>query len=260
MKKNILLKTLLLALLCMLGFNTFAEEDGEFYFGYSQMPIEVSDLEDVHMSDWERWGTGSLESRVALSLSEGNRRLAAGINFGFKSRKNIPFLCEFQIFLEESLVGNLLLGFKLHLLNTDIFKLSISPKVGGSLFYKSLGTIETFNGFSWVDVDDTSGLSNEDPRVGDQIYAQMVGGVGQITADMQINFNKTIGLVFSAGISEASYGDLQLVVDRDGVPVYFDTDDAAIVVADENSVESANLDPEITASGQYFSTSLVINF
>ena len=88
----------------------------------------------------------------------------------------------------------------------------------------------------------------------------MVGGVGQITADMQINFNKTIGLLFSAGISEASYGDLQLVVDRDGVPVYFDTDDAAIVVADENSVESANLDPEITASGQYFSTSLVINF
>ena len=58
MKNNILLKSLVIALLCLLSFNTYAaEEDGEFYFGYSQMPIEVTGLEDVHMSDWERWGT-----------------------------------------------------------------------------------------------------------------------------------------------------------------------------------------------------------
>ena len=43
-----------------------------FFIESSTSPIQIKGMADVHVSDWETFGTGSSEGRMALPLSEGN--------------------------------------------------------------------------------------------------------------------------------------------------------------------------------------------
>ena len=64
-----------------------SSKDGDFYFGYSEIPITITGLEDVQLSDWEKWNSLA-ESRALLALSDGNRDgLGQGFNIGFKNFK-----------------------------------------------------------------------------------------------------------------------------------------------------------------------------
>ncbi len=260
MKRFILNLFVLILVTCSLD-SYSAGNEGEFYVGYAQIPINVSGLVDAQLSDWKTWGTSD-DSRVFLPLSDGNRDgLGQGLTMGFQSKTFIPLLLECQIFPATGLISNLVLGFKINVINTRIFKFAISPKVGGSLFYQNLGTLtELNNEYDYVDLDGYIGETNNDPRVGDQISAQMIGLVNQISADLQLNLTKHIGFLFTAGISESRYADLQLSIDRNGVPLKIHYNDSAIVENDNNSIESANLDPKITSDGHYYSGSLIIAF
>ena len=118
---NKLLIKIIIGMLALASFQYAQKADGEFYFGVSEMPIEVSGLENIHLSDYSTWGTGSLESRALLELDKGNRDgLATGINFGFKTNNNIPLLLEAQLYPEDALVANLLLGLKIYVLNLEL--------------------------------------------------------------------------------------------------------------------------------------------
>ena len=238
-----------------------SSKDGDFYFGYSEIPITITGLENVQLSDWEEW-TSFADARVYLPLSDGNRDgLGQGLNIGFKTRGFIPVLLELQIFPDNGIITNFLLGLKVNIINTNVFKFSFSPKIGPSLFYKSLGELtEIDNAYSYVDLDGIRGLSTDDPRVGDEISASMIGFVSQLSADFQINFTKKLGFILSAGYSESSFSTLSFMIDRDGVPITIEYDDPAIVVNDINSIESANLNPDIKSIGQYIASSLVLSF
>lgn len=253
---NKLLIKIIIAMLALASFQYAEKTDGEFYFGVSEMPIEVSGLEEVHLSDYQSFPVATSISK--LDLSKGNRDgLATGFNLGFKTNNNIPLLLEAQLYPEDALIANLLLGLKIYILNTDIFQFGLSPKVGFSIYYHSLGKLQDM-GYSWVDLNGNGYKDSEDPRVGDSISATMLGGVAQATADFRINFTKHVGLLFSAGISNAMYGDLQFSIDRNGEPINIDISDPAVV--EPGTTNNPNLDPEIKAEGLYYNVSLVLNF
>ena len=253
---NKLLIKIIIGMLALASFQYAQKADGEFYFGVSEMPIEVSGLQEVHLSDHQSFPNAT--SIAKLDLSKGNRDgLATGINFGFKTNNSIPLLLEAQLYPEDALIANLLLGLKIYVLNTDIFQFGLSPKIGFSLYYQSLGKLQDI-GYPWVDLNGNILMDSDDPRVGDYVSAIMLGGVAQATADFRVNFTKHVGLLFSAGISNAMYGDLQFSIDRNGEPINIDISDPAIV--EPGTTTNPNLDPEIKAEGLYYNVSLVLNF
>ena len=125
------------------------------------------------------------------------------------------------------------------------------------MMYRLKPVHQNMGGMS-IDLNGNQSLDSEDPLTGDSVSARMMGTVVQATADFKINFTKYYGLLFSAGISNATYGDLKFSIDRNGEPINLDISDPAIV--EPGTTTNPNLDPKIKTDGLYLNASLVFNF
>ena len=62
-----------------------------FFIETSTSPIKIKGMEDVHVSDWQYFGTDASEGRMELPLSDGNTTnpVMPGAKMGFAGRQRV---------------------------------------------------------------------------------------------------------------------------------------------------------------------------
>ena len=131
-------------------------QETQFYLGILSSSMTASDFEDLHISDWGEYGLRSdneenVEGRVHVPLGDYD---PSGPTIGGVFGARIPgygkidWLLEFQV-----ATGNvadsygLFGGPTLRLIDTGIFDLDLSPKVGYMVATADFGAIELINDY-----------------------------------------------------------------------------------------------------------------
>lgn len=96
--KKLLTVILATALVALLTTSLYAQKEVRVYGGLGILPLTTEDMKDVHVSDWQNYGTGASEGRVALPLSKGETDgMALGLLLGAEyNYMNLPVILEFQ--------------------------------------------------------------------------------------------------------------------------------------------------------------------
>ena len=227
----------------------YANYPFSFYIQASTTPIAVQGMEDVHISDWQRFGTGSEEGRVALNLSEGNtENPALPGGRGGASLSLAPFL---DVVLEVAAhVGKLQVfsgsgGVDLYFLRQKSFRLGGFVRLGFLTATLDLGNLELIEGkTSPVIVDGVGNFSSDDT-----FSADLSGFLTQAGLSGEYYFTKQLGIRFDAGIQ---YALLNKFVIASGVGegrVELPVDHAAVVKPTLGSKTQAGISPEGVSLG-----------
>jgi len=230
------------------------EDKGFLYFGGIVLPFKISGVEDIHASDWQNYGLGELEGRVALPLSSAETSgLHKGVMAGYQALyKNIPVLIEIQYVPESgsslSSLGLILFGINIKIGDNDVITIGIKPKVGLAMGNVNFGEVEL--------------LPNKTPPVitpegtfyvGDNIKAVFSGVCYQIAGDVSYKISNTFKLFGQLGITIANLGELDVIAGE----VVLKKDSPALVKNDFTSTQ-AGIDPNVSSNGIYLNFGLSI--
>lgn len=224
-----------------------------YYLGAAQLPLEISGVEDIAISDWQNYGLGTAEGRVALPLSQG---AASGQHWGatlggyryFAPR--IAYLVEGQIALANGAnLINLFLGLNWDMIQAGRFTLGIMPKVGYALGYVSFGKTEVLPGKT-PPVITPEGTFYE----GQDISASLGGFAYQIALQANYALTNRLSLTFQAGWTQAMFGKLTLKAGD----VYLDMDSPAVVKNDGTATQ-AGISPEAQSAGMAMTLGLTLH-
>lgn len=114
---------------------------GSFYAGGIMIPLEITGVEDIAVSDWQNYGLGTLEGRVFIPLSKGG---ATGQHPALILGYDYPFASELSGVVElqgtqvnQTIFGDIMAGLKWRFFMEERFSLAVVPKVG-----YAIGTVD----------------------------------------------------------------------------------------------------------------------
>jgi len=228
-----------------------------FYGGVVFLPLETKEMEDVHVSDWQNFGTGSMEGRVHLPLSEGETsglRLGymVGVEYDLLQRFNVyqglPFIAEIQLSptSEAFKYFQALIGANLRLLKSPHFDLRLSPKIGYAMLQGDFGEVEMLPGKTPPVITPEGTF-----RVGEKIKSDMSGVAIQANLSAFYKITERIGLDLQVGWNQAFLGDL--TIEAGDVELKYDSPTVVEPVLDigdgTSSSTQAGVDPSLSSSG-----------
>lgn len=236
------------------GFASFfpkkMDENLILFVGVTQLQLTTTNMRDVHVSDWENYGTGVMEGRVRLPLSQGEHDGGAiGYVIGSRGRVlRVPFICQ-VIFAPAATAfsyTNILLGIDLRFVENESFRIGFAPKIGYGKFTGDFGLVEM--------------LPNKTPpvitpegtfRVGDQIESDLSGMTLQASFNADFIVHKKLGVFFEAGWTESFFGDFS--IQAGDIDLAYDSPTIVEPILDigdgHSSSEPANISPTLTSSG-----------
>lgn len=216
---------------------------GSWYAGAVMLPLEVTGLEDVAVSDWENYGLGSAEGRISLPLSQG---ATSGSHAGFLLGYDYPLLPvlsgigEIQMtFSPATSLGALFIGVNCKLLENERFSLGLAPKIGYA--------------FGTIDFGETAVLPGKTPPVitpegtfysGEEVEATLSGAAFQAMLNANYALTDKIGINLQAGWTQAFLGDLRITA---GDVIL--AKDSPAVVKNDGSADQAGIDPKAAVQG-----------
>lgn len=234
---------LIFTLFCLQLGAGLARGDWNYYLGAVQLPLEISGVEDIAVSDWQNYGLGPAEGRVVLPLSGG---AAEGSHWGaalgayryFTPR--MSYLMEGQIaFASSTNLINLLVGLNWDMLRVGRFTLGFMPKIGYALGYVNFGKTVVLPGKT-PPIITPEGTFDE----GEEISASLGGFCYQVAVQADYAFTDKLSLTFQAGWVQAFFGNLTIKAGD----VNLDMDSPAVVKNDGSAVQ-AGISPLAKSEG-----------
>jgi len=227
----------------------------DVYGGASSITITSTDFNNFHISDWERYGLGTHEGRVAVPLGDND---IAGQNFNFLIGASSPLISrvdllgEAHVRLGDVSYNAFFLGANLNILNNDRFKFSFTPKLGYIMSTANFGNIEVLPS-KMPPVILSEGTFYE----GDTLSMDLTGLGAQIALTATLFINETIGITAQVGQGISFIEDPKIVVNssiggKTEIPM-----ESPGVVKDDFSSTQAGLDPEASTNGLIFQFGLV---
>ena len=212
------------------------------YGGLALSPFTIEGLADIHASDWQDYGLGGLEGRIALPLGKGNTSGPHwGGRLGYRLPSAFPLLGEIGVYPGTATLLTLAIGADIHPLKTKAFSLGVTPKVGYLVGIVDLGKAQVLPGKT-PPVITRAGTFNE----GDAVSATMAGPFIQAGASACLRLFGPFGLRADAGYQLAFMGDFKVKAGN----VDLDKDAPALVKPD-GSATQAGVDPKAKANGLY---------
>jgi len=271
MKKNLFfLSVILIFFICIIQ-NSFASNVQKAYVGFAMLPLKISGVADIDMSDWQKYGlyveNSTLypnEGRVRLPLTEGE---ASGLHPGFLIGYeqfipdiNCSAIGEFQYAnAGDAYVMGFFAGVKYKLFEKDRFSLGILPKIGYLRASIDLGTVQMMNHSAYKNDNDSyvaPVITYEGTAyVGEDITSNIDGFGFQLalTPSMQINDNMNIEC--QIGYSFGIFSDMEIEAGE----LVLQKNSPALVKANGWN-HQAGIDPEVEISSLFFMLNMNISF
>lgn len=231
-----------------------------FFIETSTSPIQIKGMADVHVSDWQSYGTGSSEGRMELPLSGGNTNnpLMPGAKMGFAA--NIaPFLdltIDFSINFSSMMVLTLTGGADIYLVEIENFRMGAMARIGYMMANMTAGEAQVLPGKTPPVIINDIGTFN----TGDNISAELTGVVTQAGIVNEFYVTPELGLRFEAGIQYAYINQLNIVTGTGDTRIELPVDNAAVVEPVEGSTTQAGIDPKGQSLGLSASVGLVFRY
>ena len=265
--KSSILKTLKIGLVAAFTLSTtpaLAQDWTSYPFSFfvesSTSPMQIKGMADVHVSDWETYGTGSSEGRMALPLSGGNTNnpLMPGIKMGFASNVS-PFLdltLDVSINFSSMMVLTITGGADIYLVEIDNFRMGTMVRMGYMVANMTAGAAQVLPGKTPPVIIDDIGTFN----TGDDIAAELTGIVTQAGVVNEFYISPDLGLRFEAGFQYAYINQLNIITGTGDNRIELPVDNAAVVEPVEGSTTQAGIDPKGQSLGLTASVGLVFRF
>lgn len=229
-----------------------AESEGDVglnvYTGGGTLPVTTDGFADLHLSDWEKYGTGGAEGRVYLPFGDVNVDGQQPTFFLGVEGTEVPALFEIQMTSKDGLdYGQLLLGWRFHLKQGSSYSFDFIPKLGAGVGLVEFGKVEILEGKTPPVILDKGTV-----HVGDEIRAELFGGVLQAVVSANITLAGGVNILAQGGWNLAFLPDLDLRTDpKDSEfdEVKLNGDDEALVKPEIGSTEQAGVEPKVKSNG-----------
>jgi hypothetical protein len=248
-------KSILLLLLGLSG--SLNAQDTQFYLGILSSSMTSSDFGNFHISDWGEYGLRSeneanVEGRVHVPLGDYD---PAGPTIGGVLGAEVPLagnvdaLLEFQVAIGSVADSyGLFGGSTVRLIDTGIFSLGLSPKVGYMVATADFGAIELIDGYI-PPVEIPEGTFTN----GDSLSLDMSGPSIQIGITPSLKFSGGFGIMAQLGYDLSLAKDPKILVnDEIEIPM-----DSQAVVKPDLSGTQAGIRPSVVVSGLYFQVAII---
>ena len=218
------------------------------YAGGGTLPVRTDGFADLHLSDWEKFGTGGAEGRVHLPFGDVNVDGQQPSFFIGVEGTELPALFEIQMASKDGLdYAQLLVGWRFHLREGSSYSLDFIPKLGAGVGLVEFGEVEILEGKTPPVVLDKGTV-----HVGDKIRAELFGGVLQAAVSANITLAGGVNILAQGGWNLAFLPDLDLRTDpkdSDFDEVKLNGDDEALVKPEIGSTEQAGVEPNVKSNG-----------
>lgn len=264
---KVLARTPILILACSLflaGGNALAGHWSDFpysvYIESSTSPMSIKGMSDVHVSDWETYGTGTSEGRMSLPLSEGNTTnpLLPGAKVGV-AIDVAPFLdlnLDFSANFGNMTVLTATAGADIYLVELEHFRMGGMARMGVMLASMSAGSAQVLPGKTPPVIISSVGTFN----TGDPISAELTGIVTQAGIVNEFYFRPDVGLRLEAGFQYAYISSLKITSGVGNNKIELPVDHAAVVEPTEGSTTQANIAPQGQSLGLTAGIGLVFRY
>jgi hypothetical protein len=237
----------------------------KLYFGYAMLPLEVSGVSNIDMSDWENYGlwinNGGIEGRVRLPLSDGETSgLQSGIMLGYEyvpPNANFSLLAELQYAPGDSSVTSFFAGPKWNFYEQDRLSIGFAPKLGYIKASIDLGTASQIRHYGGFGTTYRAPVILDEGTIydGDSISADLSGFGLQLALTSSYKLTDRWGINGQLGYSLSFLGDMEVVAGD----ITLDKNSRDLVKADGGNTQ-AGIDPEADASGIFFMLGLEWSF
>ncbi len=230
---------------------SLADENLKVFGGFSTVPLSISKLQDVQVSDWENFGLGGSEGRVALPLSAGN---TSGMKFGvrlgalYRQSDDMDWLADLGIHFGGATALTLAVGVDYAFYRTENFRLSAVPRIGLIAGTIDLGTSSQMPGYMAPVITPQGTFAD-----GSAISASIAGLLLGAGVAGTYNFTKSVGLRVDLGFQYGLMGGLTIKAGD----VTLDGKAAAVTKADKSPTQ-AGLDPSASSLGLAGVVALVV--
>jgi len=219
---------------------------------FGKSPLKISGMKDVHLSDWKRFGTGSLEGRAEIKLSESNTENDLGTAFTFAGSsalsEKIDVLVTLPVvFNAEAIAVGLNLGINYKLFDKRFLTFGVAPEIGFHYAMLSATTIEMLPGKTGPIITD-----NYTFAAGDQITGTAKGVAGSLSAIASLNLTKSFAIEAKAGVQLGIFSEPVLEFGEGSDKKELDFDDPAVVEAVDGSTNPVKYEGKISTTGFLF--------
>ena len=231
-----------------------------FFLESSTSPIQIKGMADVHVSDWETYGTGSSEGRMALPLSEGesNDPLMPGIKAGFAINVSpvLDLTLDFSINFGSMMVLSVTGGPDIFLVESENYRMGAMARIGYMMASFDAGTAQVLPGKTPpVRVPGVG-----DFYTGDQISAELTGVVMQAGVVNEFYITPELGIRLEAGFQYAYINELNITSGVGEDKIELPINDAAVVEPEDGSITQAGIDPKGRSLGLTAGIGLVFRY
>jgi hypothetical protein len=218
-------------------------QPGFWYVGAANLPLEISGVEDIAVSDWQNYGLGIAEGRIVLPLSKGE---IAGSQWGAVVGWRLPMhprfspLAEVQVGLDsQATLAQVFIGCDWKMMQMERFSLSLIPKIGWALGSVDFGSALVIPGKTAPVITPEGTIYN-----GDEVMANMAGMAYQVGVRANYMFTDRIGFNFDLGWTQAMLDDFTIEAGN----VELDKNSPA-VVKNDGSATQVDIDPQASSQG-----------
>ncbi|MDW3195087.1 MAG: hypothetical protein R8G66_22125 [Cytophagales bacterium] len=246
--------TLLLIAFILFGTITFAQsfnrENITYSIGIIRMPLESEDFNDFHISDWQDFGLGSIEGRVAVPLSEERATSSYGVTGALLYNFNEKWtgLLELGLGVTDFFVLDFMVGAEYALINANLFQLRGVLKAGYATGFGGSTTADILPGKTPPVI-----LPEGTFDAGDAIDVTFNNIPVQLGVKPVIQLTERFAL-YGNFFYSVSLGN-EATIEAGEVEVMFDSD---AVVAPDGSSTQAGIAPELKLNGFGFDAGVII--
>jgi hypothetical protein len=217
-----------------------SKRGAQFHIGFAGSSLKISGLHDVHISDWQSFGTGPAEGRIHLPLAKGNTQgFRPGLLLGYRAGNALGLRLEGAFYPGKASLITVGLGLDYEFFRSEHFGIGLVLKGGYGLALVSAGKAQVLPGKT-PPIITPIGTFNE----GDSVSANVHSIFGALAVTGHVFITSNIGLRLDAGYQLGK----SLAFDLKAGDVKFSGTDKAVVRAD-GSVNQAHLEPRASLSG-----------
>lgn len=221
---------------------------GSISAGMVYIPFQSKDMSDIHVSDWQNYGTGAMEGRASLPLSRANKRgVFPGVTLALEGPRDIPVFLEYQgLAFSTFSFQQFLLGSRLQLFDTPWLDFHVVPKMGYALLNLNFGKVEMLPGKLQPVITPEGTFFT-----GNKLAAEISGFIFQANLEASLHFTQNFGLTCGYGYNFAFMSDL--VIKAGDIKLNYSSPTLVKPVLDTGSGQSstvqAGVRPRVDSSG-----------
>lgn len=240
------------------------ESDAKLYYCsllFNSSPFSLKGLHDVHVSDWQLYGTGVMEGRAEVLLSQSNTvsntAIGGALQIGYKANRFLSIALDIPFgFNAKSSKFGLNYGLKFDLLSMKRFSLGVLPK-GGVCFASMSGT-------------QIKMLPNKTPPIitekytfyeGESVSGGALGGSFTISGVAEIRLTNKLSLEVHGGYQACTFRTPTIWIGKSGESTEFKISDPEIINPINNpngTISNADWTAEAEGKGLTFSIGIKI--